>query len=474
MTRPRGQDPADGSSSGLRRAIRLPHATALVVGTIIGASIFVQPSEITGQVPSVTGVFLVWFLSGALTLCGALVCAELSSTFSRTGGVYVYLNEAFSPAVGFLWGWAMFWVMHSGIIAAIAIVFARYVGFFISLGDLGTKAVAVVVILALSAVNYLGVRHGARLQALFTYGKLLVIALIIVVGFALGAGISEGLGSGVAATGGVGPADLAGGAPDAATGTSLTLAGFIAAMVAGLFAYGGWHMVTYSSEETVSPRTTIPRALLLGTVIVTLVYIGMNAVYLYVLPLETVASSTRVAADFADAVLGFGGGAVMSGLVIFSTLGALSGIILAGPRVYYAMSGDGLLFPSAGRIHPRFRTPGRAIALQAMWASVLVASGTYRELFSRVVYTEWLFFGLLAIGLIRLRRRSDLERGYSIWGYPVVPIVFALSSFFIVVNHVAANARDAAYGLSLVLLGLPVYFLWASKRARRRRAPEEA
>ncbi len=472
MTRTREPDPAAGSSSGLRRAIRLPHATALVVGTIIGASIFVQPSEIAGQVPSVAGVFLVWLLSGALTLCGALVCAELSSTFSRTGGVYVYLNEAFSPAVGFLWGWAMFWVMHSGIIAAIAIVFARYVGFFISLGDLGTKSVAVTVILTLSAVNYLGVKHGARLQALFTYGKLLAIALIIVIGFALGAGTSDGLGSGVA-TGSAGAADAIAGTPTStSTGVPLTLAGFIAAMVAGLFAYGGWHMVTYSSEETVSPRTTIPRALLLGTVIVTLVYIGMNAVYLYVLPLDTVASSTRVAADFADALLGFGGGAVMSGLVIFSTFGALSGIILAGPRVYYAMSHDGLLFPSAGRVHPRFRTPGRAIALQAGWASVLVASGTYRELFSRVVYTEWLFFGLLAIGLIRLRSRSDLERDYSIWGYPVVPIVFALSSFFIVINHVAANARDAAYGLSLVLLGLPVYFLGASRRARERRAPE--
>jgi APA family basic amino acid/polyamine antiporter len=437
----------------------------MVVGTIIGAAIFVQPSEITGQVPSVTGIFLVWLLSGALTVCGALVCAELASTFSRTGGVYVYLSEAFSPAIGFLWGWAMFWVMHSGIIAAIAIVFARYVGFFISLSDAGTKSVAIGAILALSAVNYAGVKHGARLQALFTLGKLLAIALIIVLGFALGGGADTSL----AAMGSPPPGASGGGAADA----PLTLEGFIAALVAGLFAYGGWHMVTYSSEETVTPRKTIPRALLFGTAIVTLIYVGMNAVYLYVLPLETVAASTRVAADLADAVLGFGGGAVMSGLVIFSTFGALSGIILAGPRVYYAMAQDGLLFPSAGRVHPRFRTPGQAIALQAVWASVLVASGTYRALFSRVIYTEWLFFGLLAIGLIRLRGRADLKRGYSILGYPVIPIVFALASFFIVFNHIAANARDSAYGLSLVLLGLPVYVLWASKRARVRGPSEE-
>ena len=450
----------------LRREIRLPHATALVVGTIIGASIFVQPSEITSQVPSVAGVFLVWLLSGVLTVCGALVCAEMASIFSRTGGVYVYLSEAFSPAIGFLWGWAMFWVMHSGIIAAIAIVFARYVGFFISLGDVGTKAVAIGAILALSAVNYAGVKHGARLQALFTLGKLLAIVLIILLGFALGGGTDTSL----TATGSPAPGNTV---TAAAAGTPMTLEGFIAALVAGLFAYGGWHMVTYSSEETVAPRKTIPRALWLGTAIVTLIYVGMNAVYLYVLPLETVASSTRVAADLADALLGFGGGAVMSGLVIFSTFGALSGIILAGPRVYYAMAQDGLLFPSAGRVHPRFRTPGRAIGLQAVWASVLVGTGTYRALFSRVIYTEWLFFGLLAIGLIRLRGRGDLKRGYSIWGYPVIPIVFALSSFFIVLNHIAANARDSVYGLSLVLLGLPVYVLWASKRTRVRGPSEE-
>lgn len=448
--------------SGLRREIRLPHATALVVGTIIGASIFVQPSEITGQVPSVTGVFLVWLLSGALTVCGALVCAELASIFTRTGGVYVYLSEAFSPAVGFLWGWAMFWVMHSGIIAAIAIVFARYVGFFVPLGELGTKSIAIAAILALSIVNYAGVKHGARLQAVFTLGKLLAIVLIIALGFALGGGTEPSL----AGTGSPPPGDFDRGA----AGAPLTLEGFIAALVAGLFAYGGWHMVTYSSEETVTPKKTIPRALLLGTAIVTLIYVGMNAVYLYVLPLETVASSTRVAADLADAVLGFGGGAVMSGLVIFSTFGALSGIILAGPRVYYAMAQDGLLFPSAGRVDPRFRTPGRAIALQAAWASVLVASGTYRALFSRVIYTEWLFFGLLAIGLIRLRGRPELKRGYSIFAYPFIPIAFALASFFIVFNHIAANARDSVYGLSLVLVGLPVYVLWASRRAR---APSE-
>lgn len=422
--------------------MRLPHATAMVVGTIIGASIFVQPSEITGHVPSISGVFLVWFTAGVLTLFGALVCAELSSIFTRTGGVYVYLTEAFSPAVGFLWGWGMFWVMHSGIIAAIAVVFARYAGYFVPLSSGAVRAVAVVAIVLLSAVNYVGVKHGSTLQALFTLGKVVAILLIVVLGFALGARLPEHFVAGVSA------------------GT-VTSGDFVVALIAGLFAFGGWHMVTYNSEETVDPGRTIPRALVLGTVIVTVAYVAMNAVYLYVLPLERVASSTRVAAEAADALVGFGGGAVMSGLVIFSTFGALSGIVLSGPRVYYSMARDRMLFRWLATIHPRHHTPHRAIIVQGLWASILVITGSYRTLFTRVIYTEWLFFGLMAIGLIVLRHRPDTVRGYAIWGYPAVPVLFAASSFLIVANHLVANPTESALGLSLVLAGLPVYYLWA-------------
>ncbi len=430
-------------SPTLRRAIRLPHATAMVVGTIVGASIFVQPSEITGQVPTITGVFAVWLISGALTLVGALVCAELASTFTESGGVYVYLREAYNPATGFLWGWAMFWSMHSGIIAAIAVVFARYTAYFLPLGDYGLKAVAIAAILVLSGINYVGVRGGSVLQSLFTLGKLLAIVLIIGFGFALGSRLPEHF------------------VVDNAMAPASTFSGFLTALVAGLFAFGGWHMVTYSSEETVDPRRTIPAALLLGTIIVTLCYVAMNAVYMYVLPLSTVASSTRVAADAAEVLIGFGGGATMSAIVMFSTFGALSGIVLAGPRVYYSMAKDGLLFRWVADVHPRFRTPHRAIVLQAVWSSVLVATGTFRVLFTRVIYTEWVFFGLMAIGLFLLRRRGDLTRGYSAWGYPILPIVFAVSSFAIVLNQIVTNTVESVGGLSLVLIGLPVYYLWA-------------
>lgn len=432
--------------AGLLRSIGLVRATALVVGTIIGASIFVQPSEITGRVPSVAGVFAVWLVSGALTFMGAIVTAELASAFPRTGGVYVFLKEAFSPALGFLWGWAMFWSMHSGIIAAIAVVFARYVAYFAPLADLGLRLVAIGVILLLSAVNLLGVRHGSAVQTAFTVGKVAAIGVIILVGFLLGP--REG-------------ATTAGASENAALQfEGFTLREFALALVAGLFAFGGWHMVTYSAGETRDPERTIPWALLAGTLIVTACYVALNAVYFHVLPLETVISSTRVAADAADAVLGSGGGPLMSALVVFSTFGALSGIVLAGPRVYYSMARDGQVFEWVGALHPRFRTPHRAIVLQAVWASVLVATGTYRALFTRVIYTEWLFFALLAVGVLVLRRREDYAPRYRTWGYPIVPLIFAAASLAIVVNQIAFDPRASLSGLLLVFLGLPVYCLW--------------
>jgi len=428
------------SAPALRRAIRLPHATALVIGTIIGASIFVQPSEITARIPTVAGVLGAWLGAGLITLTGALVSAELASTFTRSGGVYVYLSEAFGRPLGFLWGWAMFWSMHSGIIAAVAVIFARYTGSLIPLGGLETKLVAIGVILLLTGINYVGVSQGSRLQTAFTAGKLLAVLLIVILGVALGEKV---------------PAHFVAPAAPATVGGWDVLVG----LGAGLFAFGGWHMVTYSSEETVDPARTIPRALALGTIVVTLTYLAMNAVYLYVLPLDRVATSTRVAADFADALLGAGGGRAVAGLVMFSSFGALAGIVLTGPRVYLAMARDGLLFRWAGAIHPRFHTPHRAIVLQGIWSSVLVATGTFRALFTRVVYTEWIFFGLMAIGLMLLRRRPGLARGYAMWGYPVLPVIFSLAAFLVVVSQVVADPVNTALGLGLVLVGLPVYFI---------------
>lgn len=416
----------------------------MVVGIIIGASIFVQPSAITAQVPSVGGVLLVWAVAGCLTLIGSLVIAELSSAWPRTGGVYVWLSDAYSPLVGFLWGWAMFWTMHSGIIAAIATIFARYVGTFVPLTDGGTKIVAVAAVGVLSAVNYRGIQHGTAVQAVLTVIKVVAILLIIAVGASVGTHLGD-------------TTPIADTAP-------VTVTGFFGALVAGLFAYGGWHMVSYSAEETRDPTRTIPRALLIGTLAVTVLYVAVNAAYMAVLPLDVVRNSTRVAADFADVAVGGSGRELMAILVMLSTLGAANGVILAGPRVYLAMSRDGLLFRWLGAVHPQYRTPHRAIVVQALWSSILVATGSYRVLFTRVVYTEWIFFGLLAASLIVLRKRPEYAPRYRVWGYPLLPLLFVASSAAIVVNQMITQPVESAMGLLLVLAGVPAYFLWAKKR----------
>jgi basic amino acid/polyamine antiporter, APA family len=320
------------------------------------------------------------------------------------------------------------------------VVFARFVGYFFPMDEAGLRMVAASVILVLSAVNYLGVRHGGLVQTAFTAAKVLAIAAIIAAGvFWSGAGPAAPV---AAATGGVGAR------------------GFLLAIAAGLFAYGGWHMVTYAAGETTDAARTIPRALVAGVLVVTACYAGLNAIYLHVLPLETVRTSTRVAADAADAMFGGGGAALMSALVVISTFGAINGIILAGPRVYYAMARDGLLFRWLGAVHPVFGTPARAIVLQAVWASVLALSNTYGVLFSRVVYTEWIFFAAMGAGLIRLRRRAGYQPAWRMPGYPTIPAIFIAAAATIAVVELTASPVDGAIGLAVVLAGLPVYRVW--------------
>ena len=425
----------------------LVQTTALVAGIIIGASIFVQPSEIMRDVPTAMGIFVVWTAAGVLTLAGALICAELASAFPESGGVYVFLRRTVAPPVAFLWGWAMFWSMHSGIIAAIAMVFGRYVTFFIPGGDAAVRAFAISSILLVSLINYVGVQHGGRLQAAFTIVKVAVIALMIAVAFSLGAR------SGTPAPGLDAVTSIGGG-----DGVSFTA--YVRAIAAGLFAFGGWHMVTYMAGETRNAERTIPRALVIGIVVVVACYIALNAAYLHVLPLHVVIGSSRVAADASSAVLGDGGAAFVSALVAFSCFGAIAGLVLAGPRVYHSMAADGLLFRWLGETHTRFQTPHRAIALQAVWSCILVATGSYRALFTRVIYTEWLFFALMAIGLILVRRRSDYRPAWRMPAYRLVTSVFIVGALTVVVNQVLDQPGESALGLGMVLLGIPVYYTW--------------
>ena len=411
----------------------------MVAGIIIGASIFVQHSEVNRHAPGVGAALAVWLAAGILTLFGCLVCAELSSVYPQTGGIYVYLKQSVSPACGFLWGWAMFWCAHSGIIAASSVVLARYIGYFVPLSDFGIRAAAIGAILALSFLNYLGVRQGSRFQAAVTIAKIAAIVLLLAFVVVFGhASASPG-----------------------ASGEPVRFDGFVLGVSAALFAFGGWHMVTYTAGETRDAARTIPRALLVGIAIVTACYIALNAAYLYLLPLEKVATSTRVAADAALTIAGPRGAALISALVILSASGVLNGVILAGPGAYRVMAEDGLAFRWLAK-------PGRALAAQTVWSCALVATGTYRALFTRVVYTEWIFFAVMTYGLFRLRRHPGYKPGYRAWGYPFAPAIFAAAALVVAAIQIAADPWNSAAGLGIVVLGLPVYLIWIRPHAHHR------
>jgi APA family basic amino acid/polyamine antiporter len=294
----------------------------------------------------------------------------------------------------------------------------------------------------LSGVNYFGVKQGSIVQTTLTIFKLAAIAGITVIAFALGP--SEPLLAPHVST-----------TPDSHA--------VVAAIVAGLFAFGGWHMVTYAAEETVDPEQTLPRALVIGVVIVTACYLALNAAYFHVLPNDAIGRSTRVAADAAAAVVGPTGAAVVSLIVALSALGALNGIILAGPRVYLAMARDHVAPAWVGAIHDVYRTPHRAILLQAIWAAVLVVKDTYRSLFLRVVYTEWIFFALMAAGLIILRRRASYSPRFRVPLHPLIPVLFIASSLYIVLDQIIAKPRESLGALLFVVVGWPVYLLTLRK-----------
>jgi APA family basic amino acid/polyamine antiporter len=378
------------------------------------------------------------------------VCAELSWLFPETGGVYVFLKRIYSPALAFLWGWGMFWVMHAGILAAIAVVLARYAGYFLGLTDSGIRWLAIAAILFVSFIQYLGVKPGSAVQVTLTAAKLGAIAVMCALLFSLGTTAHHVV--------------------PAATGQPILLRSFGLAVAAGLFAFGGWHMTTYSAGETLNPERTIPHALIFGVLIVTACYTLLNAAYLYVMPLSAVATSTRVAADAMERVLGPVGSKAITVVIIISALGALNGIALAGPRVYYAMAQDGLAFRWMAALHPKRQTPYLAIAAQAVWACVLAATNSYRALFTRVIYTEWLFFALLAAGIFILHRRGQYTPKFLKPLYPLLPAVSFVTSAAIAGNQIWAAPRDSFFGLGLLLSGLPIYFVWSHRSTSRRAA----
>ena len=430
----------------LPRAIGYLDSTAIVVGTIIGSGIFLVPHNVAMHVGTPGSLFAVWVVGGLLSLAGALSLAELGAALPEAGGVYVYLREAYGKSLAFLYGWGMLVVIHSGSVATLAVAFGIYSGAFLPLGPLERKLLASAVVAVLTAVNVLGVRPGSAVQTLFTFTKL--AGLVIIVASAV-------------FVRGVRPLTASLPLPTPRT----TVSSFGVALIGVLWAYEGWHMLSFTAGEVKNPARVLPRSFFLGTVLVVLAYLSANLAYLRVLTLPALAQHQRVAATAMEILAGPRGRLFVSALILCSIFGALNGTILTGPRAYFAMARDGVFFSSVGRVHPRFHTPAVAVLLQGALSIVLAVSGTYEQLFTYVIFSAWIFYGAAVMAVLVLRRqRPSLERPYRIWGSPFLPIVFALAALGIVVNTMLTKPRESGFGLGIILLGLPIYFAWRRRK----------
>ena len=442
------QSPAPDTAPKLLRALGLWQATSIVMGIMIGSAIFIVPASITREVGSARLGLAVWIVAGLLSLFGALSFAELAAMLPQAGGQYIYLREAYGPLVSFLCGWMFFLIQQSGGIAALAAGLALYLGNFFPFSPWEQKLAAAAVVAGLTAINYRGVREGGWVQSVLTGLNVGIVLALIAAGYALVHGARPG------------PASLPH-APGAGT-----LAAFGVAMVAALWAYEGWNNVTFAAGEVKRPERNLPLALVLGTAAVVVIYVGLNLVYYRVLTLDEIVHSPRVGALAAGLILGRRGSQLISASIIIAVVGSLNGSILAGARVYYAMAKDGLFFRSCAAVHPRFRTPHFSLIVQAVWSVLLVSLAQYEELFTFTVFAAWIFYALTAFAVIILRRKMpDLPRPYRVFGYPFVPILFVLAAAWLTLNTIVERPLEAGWGSLLVLLGVPVYWIW--KRLRR-------
>ena len=440
-------------------------AAAVVIGSVIGSGIFLTPQRVAAvvQIPGV--MIAVWVLTGLLTLAGALTNAEIASEIAEPGGQYVFFRVLYGDWLAFLYGWCTFIVYQTGSIAAIAVAFARYFGYFVSLphlstaletwklpfvgdiaplADIGVKLVAIGAIVTVAAVNYTGVQRGGFLQVLFTSLKVAAIGGIIILGFAAGTGST---GHFFPLWGTPSSGDLAGAAG--------------IAMVATLWSYDGWNSLTYLAGEVKDPQRNIPRALILGTIAVICIYVLANLAYLYVLPIGEMAASKLVAADMMERVLPGYGGMFISAAVMISTFGTVNATSMTTARVYFAMAKDRMFFRQMGRVHPKYRTPSRSLVVQAAWASLLTLTGTYDQIFTYVIFAAWIFYALGAAGIFIMRRKHpSASAAYRVPGYPVVPVLFVAVATWFVINTLIKQSSDSLVGLLLLAAGLPFYSYW--------------
>lgn len=451
----------------LRRALGLWAAIAVVIGTAIGSGIFLVPSRMITAVGTPSMVFVVWIFGGVLTLFGALTYAELSGALPGAGGEFVYLTAAYGPFFGFIYGWTQTWVAKPASIATLATGFFYYLGdFFPRLSGVACTVplpigpdfkpldirygqfVAILLILFLAGVNYLGVRVGGRVQIVVTAVKLILIAGVVVAGLTSGQGKGENF------------------------HTSITphpggIEGFFVALVAALWAYDGWNNAGMLGSEIDQPQRNLPRALIVGTSCMIAIYLLANLAYFYVLSAREVGGSERVAADAMRRVLGTPGGAAVSVAAMISIFAALNGSILSGSRVPYAMARSGLFFGVMGRVHPSFRTPGPAIVLLGLVSSVILLSGQYDQLYTLVIFPSWILYGMTAASVIVLRfKQPDLERPYRVLGYPLVPVLFVFVALALLYSTLRTSPRESGIGLGLIVAGLPFYFYWKARNRR--------
>ena len=435
------------------RRLGLFSGTMAVVGGIIGSGIFVNPAVVADRVGSANLTLLAWVLGGAIALIGAFCFGELGCRAPKAGGGYVYLRDAWGPLPAFLYGWALLLVMTTGATAAVAVTFANYVLPLIGVGPTATVPVAVGAIVLLAGINYVGGKPGAITQNIFTVLKLAALAALIVVGLLV---VLPGSAAASAAT-------------HAPAGGVFIAIG--SALVPVLFTCGGWQQTNFIAEEIIEPEKNLPRALVLGVVIVVAVYLLANVAYLRVLGVTGLAASRTPAADVMSRLVGPFGDTLIRAGIAASTFGFLNLVILVTPRVYQTMAADGVFFPWIAKLHPVYRTPTWAIGVQAAWAIVLTLTKSYAQLNDYVVFGDWIFFGSTVATLFvyraRERRGEGVAPAFRTPGYPVLPVLFILAAIYVVASSVGQNLKNAGIGTALLLLGVPVYLFWKAKGAAR-------
>jgi APA family basic amino acid/polyamine antiporter len=451
--------PASGAGTAaapplaLRKELNLFDAVAIVVGTTIGSGIFLIPSAIAADLNSLGAVLLVWVIGGILTVFGALSLAELGSMYPGTGGLCLYLRQAYGPLPAFLYAWGLLFLIHSGSIAALSVAFGLYMGQVLPMTTMQEKALSAACVLVFTIISCLGIRGGKLTQNLIAIAKISGLAGIILLLCARG---SRPLHLFEVGTNAGGPA--------------FSFAKFGIALVAVLFAYEGWHVVSFVAGEMKRPQSDLPRGLLYGTAIIMLIYLAANIGYYHLLSPAEIRGSDAVAAFAVGKLLGPTAKTFISILILVSILGSMNGLVLTGPRVYYAMARDGAFPRVFGQISSRYRTPMLALIVQGVWSAVLAVSGSYEQLFTDVIFTAWIFYGL-AVGAVLVLRRTEprMPRPFRVPGYPWVPLLFCGAAIGLVISTIVERPGGALIGVALVASGIPVYAFLAKPSTNRDR-----